>query len=198
MKGRLAALGIVAGLAILAVAFFRFNFYDIHVRYRLTVEVQEDDQVRTGSSVIEALYNIQPAWASFEPNNHTRVIGYAPTVDLGERGLLFLTFANALRTPEAIVERNSYVFFAGNDMYCLPFEAYGERGTAVAANYYDLKGRSKHCCVKVGHVTCRSPLCQSSPDFDATMIRACWCMYRHTISPRRLDLASHSSESSCN
>jgi hypothetical protein len=139
MKGCLTALGIVAGLAILVVAFFRFNFYDIHVRYRLTVEVQDGDQLKTGSSVVEALYDIQPTWSWSGPGNATRVIGYAPTVDFGDKGLLFLTFANATRTPAEIVELNNYVFCAGDDMYCLPFDAYGERGTAVATHYDDRK-----------------------------------------------------------
>jgi hypothetical protein len=42
--------------------------------------------------VIEAVYDIQPAG----PGNNTLVIGYAPTVDLGDKGLLFLTFAEDL------------------------------------------------------------------------------------------------------
>jgi hypothetical protein len=143
MKGCLAALGLVAGLAILVVAFFRLNFYDIHVRYRLTVAVQDGDQVKTGSSVVEALYDIQPTWSWSGPGNYTRVIGYAPTVDLGDKGLLFLTFSDATRTPAERAERNDYVFCAANDMYCLPFEAYGERGTAVATHYDDRKAPLK-------------------------------------------------------
>jgi hypothetical protein len=139
VKGCLTAFGIVVGLAVLAVAFFEFNFYDIHVRYRLTVEVQDGDQVKTGSSVVEALYDIQPHWSWSGPGNYTRVIGHAPTVDLGDKGLLFLTFSNATRTPAEINEQNTYVFCAANDMYCLPFEAYGDRGTSVTAHYDDRK-----------------------------------------------------------
>src|SRR4051812_18867488 len=140
MKGCLVSLGMIVGLAVIVVvAAFRLNFYDVHVRYRLTVEVQDGDQLKTGSSVVEALYDIQPTWSWSGPGNHTRVIGYAPTVDLGDKGLLFLTFADATRDPAEIVERNNYVFCAGDDMYCLPFEAYGERGTAVPAHYYDRK-----------------------------------------------------------
>jgi hypothetical protein len=139
MKRSLTALGVVASLVILAVVFFRLNFYNIHVRYRLTVEVQDDGQLKTGSSVVEALYDIQPTWSWSGLGNYTRVIGYAPTVDLGDKGLLFLTFANAARTPAETAELNNYVFCAGNDMYCLPFEAYGERGTSVTTHYYDRK-----------------------------------------------------------
>jgi hypothetical protein len=139
MKGCLVAFGILMGVAVFAVVLFRLNFYNIHVRYRLTVEVQDGDQLKTGSSVVEALYDIQPTWSWSGPGNHTRVIGYAPTVDLGDKGLLFLTFADATRTPAEIVERNNYVFCAANDMYRLPFEAYGERGTGVATHYDDRK-----------------------------------------------------------
>ncbi|MDI3561135.1 hypothetical protein [Bradyrhizobium sp. Arg816] len=38
---------------ILGVGFFRLNFYDIHVRYRLMVEFQDGDQVKTGSSTTQ-------------------------------------------------------------------------------------------------------------------------------------------------
>lgn len=139
MKSWLTVVGIIASVAILVVVLFRLNFYNIHVRYRLTVEVQDGDLAKTGSSVVEALYDIQPSWSWSGPGNSTRVIGYAPTVDLGDKGLLFLTFSNATRTPAEIVELNNYVFCAGDDMYCLPFEAYGERGTAVATHYDDRK-----------------------------------------------------------
>jgi len=139
MKGCLKALGMFAALAILVVVFFRLNFYNIHVRYRLTVEVQDGDQVKTGSSVVEALYDIQPTWSWSGPGNVTRVIGYAPTVDLGDRGLLFLTFSNAQRDMAEKMERNNYVFCAADDVYCLPFEAYGERGSGVATHYYNRK-----------------------------------------------------------
>jgi len=113
MKGCLTAVGIFLSLVILAVVFFRFSFYNIHVRYRLTVEVQDGNQLKTGSSVVEALYDIQPTWSWSGPGNSTRVIGYAPTVDLDDKGLLFLTFSNAARTPAETVELNNYVFCAG-------------------------------------------------------------------------------------
>jgi len=139
-KGCLVALGIPMGLVVLVMVILWTNFYDIHVRYRLTVEVQDGEQLKTGSSVVEALYDIEPTWSWSGPGNSTRVTGYAPTVDLGDKGLLFLTFSDAARTPAEIVDLNNYVFCAGDDMYCLPFEAYGERGTTVSTHYYDRKG----------------------------------------------------------
>jgi hypothetical protein len=139
MKGCLTALGIVAGLAILAVVSFRLNFYYIHVRYRLTVEIEDGNQLKTGSSVVEALYDIQPTWSWSGAGNDIRVIGHAPAVDLGDKGFLFLTFSNATRDPAERAERNNYVFCAANDVYCLPFEAYGERGPSVTTHYDDRK-----------------------------------------------------------
>jgi hypothetical protein len=127
MKGCLIALGIPVGLVILVIGLFWLNYYDVHVRYRLTVEVQDGDQVKTGSSVIEVLYDIQPTWSWSGPNNYTRVVGYAPTVDLGEKGMLFLTFVNATRTPDQRQARNRQFFCAANDMWCLAFAAYGIR-----------------------------------------------------------------------
>jgi hypothetical protein len=121
MKGFLVALGILTGLVI---AFVWLNFYNIHVRYRLTVEVQDGDQVKTGSSVIDVAYNIEPDWSPSQFNGFPTPVGYAPTVDLGENGLLFLTFANATRTPEQQAERNRQVSCQFDDIGCLPFAAY--------------------------------------------------------------------------
>jgi len=116
------------GLLILAFAFFRLNFYDIHVRYRLTVEVQDGDQVRAGSSVIEVLYNIEPTWSPSHFNSFPTPVGYAPTVDLGEKGMLFLTFSDATRTPAQRAERNKEVLCLFDDIGCLPFAAYRKPG----------------------------------------------------------------------
>jgi hypothetical protein len=92
-KGCLVALGIPVGLVSLVIVILWINFYDIHVRYRLTVEVKDGDQIKTGSSVIDAAYDMQPDWTWSGPHTYDpRVVGYAPTVDLGEKGLLFLTF----------------------------------------------------------------------------------------------------------
>lgn len=132
-KGCLVALGIPVGLVILVVALFWLNFYSIHVRYRLTVEVQDGDQVKTGSSVIDVAYSIQPDQAVNLGGRDTRAIavGYAPTVDLGEKGLLFLTFGNAPLGPEYHDGRSRNQQFSCplEDIGCLPFAAYFRPGT---------------------------------------------------------------------
>jgi hypothetical protein len=123
-KGCLIALGIPLGLVIAGVGLFWLNFYTVHVRYRLTVEVQDGDQIKTGSSVIDLSYNIEPASTPSHWNAFPTPVGYAPTVDLGEKGLLFLTFSDANRTPEQRKERNNLVFCLYWDIGCLPFAAY--------------------------------------------------------------------------
>lgn len=123
-KGWLRALGIPLAFAVALFAVFWLSFYNIHVRYRLTVEVQDGDQVRTGSSVVEVSYNIEPNWSPSHFNAFPTPVGYAPTVDLVEKGLLFLLFANATRTPEQQAERNRRVSCQFDDIGCLPFAAY--------------------------------------------------------------------------
>ena len=133
MKGFRTALGILAALAIAVVAFLWLNFYHVHVRYRLTVEVQDGNQIKTGSSVIDVSYSIEPDWTPSGPNAKVRTIGYAPTVDLGEKGLLFLSFANAQRSPDQIRESSKKVFCLVNDIGCLPVAAYDKPGTVIGS-----------------------------------------------------------------
>lgn len=137
MKGCLGAtLKIFAGLMVLAIVgivYVLSGFYSIHVRYRLTVEMQDGDQIKTGSSIIDVAYDQEPDSISWSgPGGHVGPItGYAPTVDLGEKGLLFLTFENANRTPDQKRARNETLFCGMDDIACLPFAAYDKPGTNV-------------------------------------------------------------------
>jgi hypothetical protein len=143
MKGCLVAPGILAGLVILGIGYFLLNFYHIHVRYRLTVEVQDGDQVKTGSSVIDVAYNIQPDQTVNlgGRDTHPTPVGYAPTVDLGEKGLLFLTFANAPSGPgyHDGRNRNQQISCPLDDIGCLPFAAYFQPGTDIGLSYSQQK-----------------------------------------------------------
>jgi hypothetical protein len=92
MRRRLIKIAVVCGLAIAAVyGCVSFIFPTYHVRFRLTVEVKDGDQIRTGSSVIEVTYPIQPDDfpAAEGEVSYRRVVGCAPTVDLGARGFFF-------------------------------------------------------------------------------------------------------------
>ncbi|MCC8978930.1 hypothetical protein [Bradyrhizobium acaciae] len=101
------------------------------MRYRLTVEVQDGDQLKAGSSVIDLSYNIEPSWSPSQFNSFPVPVGYAPTVDLGEKGMLFLTFDHAARTPAQQLERNKQVFCLFDDLGCLPFAAYRKSGGGI-------------------------------------------------------------------
>ena len=103
MKGCLTVVGILVVLLALGVLFVLSGFQTIHVRYRITLEVQDGDQIRSRSSVLDAAYPIEPDSITLSgPDTFVRIKGYAPTVDLREEGLLFLTFLDA---PLTAVER---------------------------------------------------------------------------------------------
>jgi hypothetical protein len=139
MKGCLVALGIVVGLVLFVTGYFWLNFYTIHVRYRLTIEVSVGDQIKTGSSVIDVAYHIQPEYAPGVPSPHPDAVGYAPTVDLGEKGMLFLTFRDATRTPDQIRSRTKQVSCPYDDIGCMSFAAYDKPGTVIGRAYSQKK-----------------------------------------------------------
>ena len=85
---------------------------NIPVRFRLTLEVKDGDQIRTGSSILEVGYPIVPDSLNMGASSFRRVIGYAVTVDLGEKGPLFLTFINAHRTSKQVIELNKRIFLS--------------------------------------------------------------------------------------
>lgn len=62
-----------------------------------------------------------------------RIVGYAPTVDLGEKGLLFLTF-DQTRSPFYERERRRQTPCQFGVIGCLPFAAYDKSGIWSNAN----------------------------------------------------------------
>lgn len=103
--------------------------------------MQDGDQVKTGSSVIDVSYSIQPddAVNLGGRETHQRLTGYAPTVDLAEKGLLFLTFESVARTPAQRVERNKQVSCPLDDIGCLPFAAFYQPGMQIGLPYSQQK-----------------------------------------------------------
>lgn len=81
------------GIALLAAILLLAAGCDSHLpsyRYRLTVEVQTPEGIRTGSSVIEVRTSEGAGFPGPEAGGmHSRVIGEAVAVDLGARGTLF-------------------------------------------------------------------------------------------------------------
>ena len=59
-----------------------------------------------------------------DANPDVRISGYAPTVDLGEKGLLFLSFIDPIRTPAQQKESNDLMRCLYSDIGCMPFVAY--------------------------------------------------------------------------
>src|ERR1700728_2429725 len=71
------------------VIWFWVSFPTVSYRYRLTVAVECDGQVHSGSSVIEVLLRFNPKW--LPPSGGTYnvfVTGQAVLIDLGARGVL--------------------------------------------------------------------------------------------------------------
>ncbi len=137
MKGCLVAFGIFVGLVAAGIVSCSILYPTIHVRYRVTLEVQDGDEIKTASSVIEVSYTIKPdVFDSLDgPSSHSPIEGYAPTVDLGKKGLLFLTFQNADRMTAQQIERNKMVSCGFDDIPCLPFAAYGSPRVSVDTPY---------------------------------------------------------------
>ena len=79
-------------LSLIAVGFYgcvALSFPQASVRYRMTIEVEADGMVHTGSGVIEATYRLDPNWLPSSRHVSSGARGEAVTVDLGSRGLLF-------------------------------------------------------------------------------------------------------------
>lgn len=87
-----AFLFILLGIAILiafAVRSYRSGFTDVSYRYRLSVAVETDGRVHSGSSVIEVRYTFNPKWAGPEVGMYNEYwLGQAVLIDLGSRGAL--------------------------------------------------------------------------------------------------------------
>jgi len=83
-------IALIAGI----VVWFRWEYPAGILRYRMTVEVQVGDELRTGSGVIEARYHHNPGWLPGHPVG-SRARGEAVTIDLGARGVLFLLLTDS-------------------------------------------------------------------------------------------------------
>lgn len=97
----------------------------VYLRYRLTVDVEVDGVMRTGSGVVEIAYQGMPDWLSeIGQGAHFggEMRGYAITVDLGERGLLFVVNSRPL-----LVDPKTHLLALPKlaSLTMLPFIAYG-------------------------------------------------------------------------
>jgi hypothetical protein len=92
-------LGIIVGLVAIGVAgfiaWYKVSYPTYGYRYRLTVEVLVDGQVRSGSSVIGVSIDKQPKIGSAPPQL-SRAYGDAVSVDLGQGRTLFALLSSGL------------------------------------------------------------------------------------------------------
>jgi hypothetical protein len=92
------ALKVLLGLLLLvvgAIAWWHVSFPTASYRYRLSVAVEADGQVHSGSSVIEVWYRFFPSWfaaGTFERH----VEGQAVLINLGSRGALVAALGNKM------------------------------------------------------------------------------------------------------
>jgi hypothetical protein len=112
---------IVAGLYVACLVFFP----TVYLRYRLTLDVDVDGVTRTGSGVVEIAYQPLPDWlVNIGGGSHFggEMRGYAITVDLGERGLLFVVDSRPfLEDPKT----HLIALPRAASLNMLPFVAYG-------------------------------------------------------------------------
>jgi len=86
---------IVVILVAIPAAFCQWNFPTASYRYRLTVAVEIDGQVHTGSSVIEVWYRFNPeAPGATLPMYDSSLEGQAVLIDLGAHGVLVAALGN--------------------------------------------------------------------------------------------------------
>jgi hypothetical protein len=93
------------------------------LRYRLTLEVEVDGKVQTGSGVIEVRYEIPPRWMLGANRVVPSVRGEAVAADLGPYGMVF-----ALLRGVPVEETSGYVA----DAVAIPTSAFGLGGSVGA------------------------------------------------------------------
>jgi hypothetical protein len=97
MRRGVKILAIVAALVLAGYVVYSLIYPTISLRYRLTLDVDVDGVTHTGSGVVEVVYKFEPHPFNiddfqFYPGH---LHGNAITVDLGDRGLLFVVDINA-------------------------------------------------------------------------------------------------------
>jgi hypothetical protein len=116
MKGFLKFAVICVAISLGCYAAYSLVFPTAYLRYRLTLDVDVDGVMRAGSGVIEISYQPPPDFMiGAIGGNHFRgkMHGYAITVDLGDRGLLFVIDAR----PDLAEGKTDKSLFPGRDIF---------------------------------------------------------------------------------
>jgi hypothetical protein len=109
-----------AGVALLALSLLLSGCYgDTYaVRFRLTLAVQVDREVKRGSGVLEAVYQDLGAMSGFAQSPWSfGVRGEAIAVDLGERGLLFCLLTGDPKRRGSLSEMSSLPLIYFHDYF---------------------------------------------------------------------------------
>jgi hypothetical protein len=97
---------VAISIVLVAVAWYWWNFPTVSYRYRLTAAVQVDDQVYSGSSVIEVWRRFNPRWLPPAAGMYNEYdSGQAVLIDLGERGVLAAALSGVLDASGQIHDR---------------------------------------------------------------------------------------------
>jgi hypothetical protein len=96
----LLALFLVVGCAL---AWLYFSFPTVSYRYRLTVAVETDGEVHTGSSVIGLLFRFHPKWLGPSAGTYNVLVtDQAVLINLGQRGALVVALGSYPYDPSII------------------------------------------------------------------------------------------------
>ena len=97
---------VVLILIAIPVVWYQWNFPTVSYRYRLTVAVEVDGQVHSGSSVIEVWYHFNPRWLPPATGMYNEYdAGQAVLIDLGARGVLVAALAGVVDKTGQIYDR---------------------------------------------------------------------------------------------
>lgn len=83
------------------VVYYKLSYPSFNYKYRMTVEVETPEGVKSGSSVVEVHTDQWPEWMRNLAGGHTessRASGEAVVVDLDENGVLFVPFMGTYAT----------------------------------------------------------------------------------------------------
>jgi hypothetical protein len=133
-------LAVCATIALAFYVAYTVIFPTVYLRYRLTLDVDVDGVMRRGSGVVEIAYQPLQDWLVNISQGAYFVGemsgGYAITVDLGERGLLFGVNARPLLLVDPKTDLIALPRAAG--LNGLPFVAYGEPEDGMPSEMLEL------------------------------------------------------------
>lgn len=115
LLGKLVAIVLVLGLGLYG--FVAYNFPEASHRYRLTVEIEADGKVHSGTGVVQVLWFEQ---TMSQVTINSRVEGRAALVDLGKHGVVVAALKNNVRSVQFKPEPRDAEYLALEAFYGRP------------------------------------------------------------------------------